>query len=115
VSNASHRQRVGIVGVAVSALLAISYVAATAPASAAALPSSSLVHGTGAVKAQDPTTFTITQTLNALEAHKYTSVELVEAYLNRIAKYEPYYNAFTQMYPDARSTRSHARSRVCRS
>lgn len=99
--NASRRWRAGIAGAAVSALLATSYFAATAPVSAAALPSSALVREAGGVKAQDPTTFTITQTLHALATHEYTSVQLVQAYLSRVAKYQPYYNAFTQMNPDA--------------
>lgn len=98
-SNASLR-RAGVVGVVVSSLVTFGYVATAAPAGAAT-PSSSLVQGTGGVKAQDPTTFTITQALNALKAHKYTSVELTKAFLNRIGKYQPYYNAFTQMNPDA--------------
>jgi Asp-tRNA(Asn)/Glu-tRNA(Gln) amidotransferase A subunit family amidase len=49
----------------------------------------------------DPTTFTITETLKALETGKYTSVGLVTAFLARIDSYEPYYNAFTQMNPNA--------------
>src|SRR4051812_17543856 len=34
-------------------------------------------------------------------AHKYTAVELTQAYLNQIAKYSPVYNAFTNLNPSA--------------
>ena len=37
-------------------------------------------------------------------AHKYTAVQLTRAYLDRIARYEPRYNAFISMNPDALST-----------
>lgn len=36
-----------------------------------------------------------------LAGHQYSSVDLVNAYLARIAQYEPYYNAFTSMNPNA--------------
>ncbi|WP_370614432.1 amidase [Mumia sp. Pv 4-285] len=51
----------------------------------------------------DLSTLTIAETLKGLETGKYSSVELVEAFLDRIEAYEPYYNAFTQMNPDALS------------
>ena len=41
------------------------------------------------------------EALHALATHQYTSVELTQAFLGRIAEYEPYYNAFTQLNPDA--------------
>jgi amidase len=106
----SHHRRAGVAGAAVSALLVSGYFAATAPSSAAVPPSPSLAHSEAVgqsqhaqarTKAEDPTTFTITQTLDALKTGKYTSVELVKAYLDRIRTYQPYYNAFTQMYPNA--------------
>jgi amidase len=85
-----------------SAVLVTGFVAGT-PGNAEAASQS---NGTGQLmgaKAPDPTAFTITQTLDALKTGKYTSVELVKDYLARIHKYQPYYNAFTQMYPDALS------------
>src|SRR5262249_15333471 len=94
--NTSRQRRAGVAAIAVSALLAVGYLAAPGSAAAAPNPGHSKDY-----QAQDPTTFTITQTLDALKTGKYTSVELVRAYLDRIATYEPYYNAFTQMYPDA--------------
>ncbi len=86
------RRRVGAVGLAAGALLATTGVVATAPAAAAPA---------AAVAAPDPTTFSITQALDALEGGSATSVDLVAAFLARIEAYEPYYNAFTQMNPDA--------------
>lgn len=107
----SRRRLTGVAGVVASALLVTGYVA-TAPGSAATPPTLSGLaqpngfgqpagQGLGEVKAQDPTTFTISQTVDALKTGKYTSVELVEDYLARINEYQPYYNAFTQMNPDA--------------
>ncbi|MEP9384898.1 amidase [Nocardioides sp. KR10-350] len=49
----------------------------------------------------DPTTYTVTEALAALEARALTSVQLVEAFLARIEAYEPHYNAFTQLNPAA--------------
>jgi Asp-tRNA(Asn)/Glu-tRNA(Gln) amidotransferase A subunit family amidase len=92
----SRRRRAGIVGAAVTAILAVSCVAVALPASAATRDGPGHTDNTLA-----PTTFTITQTLDALKEHKLTSVELTQDFLARIAKYEPYYNAFTQMNPDA--------------
>ena len=86
------RRRVGAVGLAAGALLATTGVVATAPAAAA--PATALA-------ATDTTTFTITQALDALEGGSATSVELVTAFMSRIEAYEPYYNAFTQMNPQA--------------
>ena len=57
--------------------------------------------GWGDLSKLDPTTFSITETLKGLETGKFTSVQLVEAFVARIEQYEPYYNAFTQMNPDA--------------
>jgi amidase len=94
--NALSGRRVGAVALAAGALLATTgLVVTTAPTAAAAPASSAAVQA-----APDPTTFTITQTLEALETGSYTSVELVQAFLKRIETYEPYYNAFTQMNPD---------------
>ncbi|NHC16414.1 amidase family protein, partial [Motilibacter deserti] len=95
--HAVSRRRAGAVGFAASALLASGLVAATAPTAAAAPTGTAAV----APAAADPTTFTITETLDALEAGTYTSVQLVQAFLARIEAYEPYYNAFTQMNPEA--------------
>lgn len=50
---------------------------------------------------QDPTTFDISQALAAMQNHQITSVQLTSDFLARIKKYEPSYNAFTQMNPDA--------------
>ena len=95
------RRRVGAAAIAATALLA-GYVAIPA-ASAANLPTSTVTgHGSyGKVKAQDPTTFDISQALAAMKSGKITSVQLSEDFLARINKYEPYYNAFTQLNPDA--------------
>ncbi len=95
------RRRVGAAAIAATALLA-GYVAIPA-ASAANLPTSTVTgHGSyGKVKAQDPTTFDISQALAAMKSGKITSVQLSEDFLARINKYQPYYNAFTQLNPDA--------------
>ena len=93
-------------GLTVSVLLATpSFVAATATA-APVDPGNSVVgqaqgKGWGDLSKLDPTTFNITETLKGLETGKWTSVQLVDGFLARIAIYEPYYNAFTQMNPDA--------------
>lgn len=105
-SNASHKRRTRTLRLAVSALLATTGIVAAIPASASAAPGNSAYgqaqgSGWGNLAFRDPTTFTVTETLKALETGKYTSVELVEAFLKRIDTYEPYYNAFTQMNPDA--------------
>jgi Asp-tRNA(Asn)/Glu-tRNA(Gln) amidotransferase A subunit family amidase len=44
---------------------------------------------------------TIGQVQADYAAKKYTAVELVQAYLDRIATYEPHYNAFISMNPNA--------------
>jgi len=44
---------------------------------------------------------TIPQVEADYAAHKYTAVQLVQAYLDRIATYEPHYNAFISMNPNA--------------
>ena len=44
---------------------------------------------------------TIGQVQADYAAHKYTAVQLVQAYLDRIATYEPHYNAFISMNPRA--------------
>jgi len=49
----------------------------------------------------NPVTLTITQAKVAFAAGQYSSVELTQAYLSRIDRYEPFYNAFTAMNPDA--------------
>jgi len=73
------------------------FLAYAAPTATAAPPA-----GTpGSLGKVDPTTYTLSDTLTALKTHKITAVELAEAYLERIETYEPYYNAFTQMNPDA--------------
>lgn len=103
--SASHTHRVRTVGLAVGALLATTALTATTAGGVSAAPVISTKDpagsGWGNLATQDPTTFTITETLKALESGKYTSVDLVMAYLARIDTYEPYYNAFTQMNPDA--------------
>jgi amidase len=97
----SQRQAVAAAGVAACALLA-GYVA-TPAASAANRPTSTVASPGGheKVTAQDPTTFDITQALAAMKSGKITSVQLTKDFLARINKYEPFYNAFTQMNPDA--------------
>jgi amidase len=91
--------------VATTVLVISGFVATTTPA-ASASPGGSAVgqaegKGWGDLSKQDPTTFSITETLKALETKKFTSVQLVDAFIKRIETYEPYYNAFTQMNPDA--------------
>lgn len=54
-----------------------------------------------ATPAPAPTSFTIAQAKAALADGQYTSVQLTQAYLARIDKYEPFYNAFTTMNPAA--------------
>src|SRR4051794_32797189 len=80
-------------------------VATTAPTASAASSSTAAAVSTGtgsqALASPDPTTFTIAETLKVLETGTYTSVQLVQAFQARIAAYEPYYNAFTQMNPAA--------------
>ncbi|NHC44427.1 amidase [Motilibacter aurantiacus] len=94
--HAVSRRRAGAAGLAASALLATGLVATGAPtAQAAPAPAAA------SAAAADPTTFTITETLEALKSGTYTSVQLVQAFQARIAAYEPYYNAFTQMNPEA--------------
>src|SRR5678810_291758 len=44
---------------------------------------------------------TIGQVQADYAAKKYTAVQLVQAYLDRIATYEPHYNAFISMNPNA--------------
>jgi amidase len=102
----SHRLRAGTVRIAVGAILATAGIVAAIPTSAAAAPENSAQgqaqgSGWGNLAFRDPTTFTLTETLKAMETGKYTSVELVQAFLKRIDTYEPYYNAFTQMNTNA--------------
>lgn len=96
------RRRAGAAGLAATAALAAAGLVATALPTATAAPGPAVqAKGWGNLGAFDPTTFTIAETLKALETGKFTSVQLVEAFLARIEKYEAYYNAFTQMNPDA--------------
>src|SRR5262245_60611565 len=99
------RARAGLVVCAV--LATAGFVATTAPTAYANVENSAggqaEGNGWGDLSKLDPTTFSITETLKGLETGKFTSVQLVEAFLARIEKYEPYYNAFTQMNPDARA------------
>ncbi|MGW5360189.1 amidase [Actinopolymorpha pittospori] len=98
-----HKRQARVAGLAAALLASAGLVATTtAPSASAALPSAPVNQGRATVgETWNPTTFTITETLEGLETGKYTSVELVKAYLARIETYEPYYNAFTQMNPDA--------------
>lgn len=96
----SRWKRAGAAGIAACALLG-GYVAA--PAASAASRPTNAPEGHGKVQAQDPTTFDIRQALEAMKNHKITSVKLTEEFLARIDKYEQFYNAFTQMNPDALS------------
>ncbi|WP_298455234.1 amidase family protein [uncultured Cellulomonas sp.] len=122
------QRRSRVAGVAVGAFLATGGLAAVSAPAATAVPAATTVPATttasptttapttvlpGSAQRRspvtavadtelpDPTTFTITEALTALDAGEYTSVELVEAFLARIETYEPYYNAFTQMNVDA--------------
>src|SRR4051812_14956942 len=71
----------------VSALAAPASAAAPAPAARAS--------------AVDPTSVTIAQAQAALADRSTNSVKLTRSYLARIRKYEPAYNAFISMNPDA--------------
>jgi amidase len=102
------KRRAAAVRLAVSTLLATAGIVAAVPASASGAPGApgdpagqGQGNGWGNLGFRDPTTFTITETLKALQTGKYTSVDLVDAFVKRIDAYEPYYNAFTQMNPDA--------------
>ena len=54
-----------------------------------------------ATDAIDVVELTITEAQKGLAEGRFTSVSLTEAFLSRIARYEPYYNAFTFMNPFA--------------
>ncbi|GAB3061790.1 amidase family protein [Intrasporangium mesophilum] len=104
--NTRRRRRTATVGIAASAFLAASVLGVASTASASASPGDSAFgqaqgNGWGNLAFPDPTTLTLTETLKGLETGKFTSVDLVKAYLARIEKFEPYYNAFTQMNPNA--------------
>lgn len=49
----------------------------------------------------DPVELTAERIQEDYRAGKYTAVQLTRAYLDRIARYEPVYNAFISMNPDA--------------
>src|SRR5215468_6550477 len=99
--NASRSRPGGRIRLAVSALLATAAILAADPMAAYATGDAGPDNGLGNPSLRDPTTLTLTETLKALKTNKYTSVELVKAYLKRIDTFEPYYNAFTQMNPNA--------------
>lgn len=44
---------------------------------------------------------TVDELLEGYRTGRYTTEEVVKAYLDRIAKYEPFYNAFTMLNPNA--------------
>lgn len=75
-------------------LSAAGFVAGGAASTAASPPAANSAAATSAV---DPTSFTIAQAKAALAGGQDTSVQLTEAFLTRIATYEPFYNAFTTM------------------
>jgi Asp-tRNA(Asn)/Glu-tRNA(Gln) amidotransferase A subunit family amidase len=77
--------------------VARSLVVAAIVASASGLRAEAGLAGTPA----DPTSYTIAQAQAALAQGQITSVALTNAYLARITTYEPFYNAFTNMNPDA--------------
>lgn len=54
-----------------------------------------------ATDAIDVVELTITEAQRGLAEGRFTSVSLTEAFLARIARYEPFYNAFTFMNPSA--------------
>ncbi|MBD8080230.1 amidase family protein [Cellulosimicrobium arenosum] len=85
-----------MVGLAVTGLLSTTALIAPVAASAAPEPTPP-TQSSSWLDDWDPTTLTITDTLSALENGDVSSVELVEAFTDRIDTYEPYYNAFTQM------------------
>ncbi|SKC81336.1 amidase [Krasilnikoviella flava] len=89
-----------LAAVAAGAVLASSATLGTASATSVAADRPAFGHG-HRPGAQDPTTFTIAEATKALKTGRITSVELTRAYLDRIAQYEPYYNAFTRLNPDA--------------
>ncbi len=81
---------------------AVIFAAVAALTSAIGTAAASPAHARGPQPpAQDPTTFDISQALKAMKDHQITSVQLTKDFLARISKYEPFYNAFTQMNPDA--------------
>lgn len=51
----------------------------------------------------DVVELTVAQVQADYRAGRYTAAELVDAFLRRIARYEPEYNAFVSMNPDARA------------
>lgn len=51
----------------------------------------------------DVTELTVAEIEAGLAAHTYTSVELTQSYLARIAEFEPTYNAFVSLNPEALS------------
>lgn len=69
----------------------------------ALLTAGACLAGAPSATAQEaPTTgYTIERAKAALAAGEVTSVQLTRAYLERIDRYEPFYNAFTTMNPDA--------------
>src|SRR5688572_26281853 len=72
--------------------LAVALVSATALTPLAAQPAASVI---------DLEELTIAEIHAAYAAGTYTAVQLTQAYLDRIARYEPTYNAFTYMNEDA--------------
>ena len=81
---------------------AVIFAAVAALTSAIGTAAASPAHARGPQPpAQDPTTFDISQALKAMKDHQITSVQSTKDFLARISKYEPFYNAFTQMNPDA--------------
>lgn len=98
----SLRRRRASLGLAATALVVTTGLVAPAAASPGSIPpGQSQGAGWGNLAVPDPTTLTLAETLKGLETGKFTSVDLVKAYLARIEKFEPYYNAFTQMNPNA--------------
>lgn len=87
----------GAAGVAAACALVASTLT-TPAASAASRAAPAAIAG---IKGQDPTSFDISQALAAMKSGKITSVQLTKDFLARISKYQPDYNAFTQLNPDA--------------
>ncbi len=91
----------GIGGRAVVSLVAASALAFAAQPSMAATAAVPPAIPAAATATADPTSFTIAQSAAALADGTYTSVALTRAFLARIHRYEPFYNAFTSMDPEA--------------
>ncbi|MGD9695211.1 MAG: amidase [Thermoleophilia bacterium] len=98
---------------AVLGLGAAAVAAGTSPGKAKAAPTASATAGTRVSSVSDPVEYTVSELLVQYERRKISPVEVVQAYLDRIAEYdEAFYKAYVTVVPDIALAKAKAIARI---